>query len=1079
MKKYRYFLFFLMTLISGHIYADKVAVGGNYTLFVKTDGSLWGCGANSSGELGDNTTISRDTPVKIMDGVSHVSAYSDHSLILKEDGTAWGCGVLESDGVTAYYYTNPIKIMDDVVSIQTGFCASFFIKKDGSLWSCGTYNHNGHLGNGTLERISIYTPAKIMDDVRSVSSANSHTLIVKKDNTLWACGDNYGKFGDGTTDDSSVPLKIMDDVVQASAGIRHSLVLKKDGTLWATGDGMPFGYGNNYRTNTFIQIMSDVDYFYAGYHNSFVVKKDGTLWVCGSNSNGVLGDGSTANVGSFKLLMDNVSRVYSYFHTIILKKDGSIWGCGSNKYGQLGYGSLKKGTPNIITNGVLKVSTRANFSLIVKTDGNLWGCGNNAHGQLGDGTTQSRSDFVKISSQVSEASAGENHTMFVKNDGSLWACGMNNYGQLGDNTYNDKSIPVKVMENVAHVSVGNNHSLILKRDGTLWGCGSNQSGQLGNSQKSNSSVPIKIMDDVANVQAGAYHTMIIKRDGSLWVCGSNGNGQLGVGTKLDQLTTPVKIMDDVVQCSGDYHSLIVKKDGTLWACGCNGDGQLGDGTYFNDRSELVKVMDNVVMAAAGGSHSIVLKEDGSVWSFGSNSEGQLGFESQNTIITNPQKILDNIIYVSAGNEHSFMISSSNQLLACGNDIYGQLGNGKSCVIPTFITNNIVFMKANIDGITYSLDDEKKEGIISQIYSQDNQVSVPAQVTYRNYSFPITTIGDTIFNSILPNDILGSVAFPSTIKEVSNKAFDHYGTHSIIWNSETPLGSRLFENTKFQESNFLLYVNKAEVAPANVSNVVINGHASNITLKDGCDFYCPQEFSVDNIQFTHNFTMETGYNDCAGWESIALPFDVKNVTHEAAGELTPFGNSNSQGKKFWLYSLSSNGFVEASAIKANTPYIISMPNNSYYGKEYNIPGRVTFSATNSIVKSTNASDLNTTKYGGATFRPNYLRLEKNETSYSLNVTNDYTTFYGSEKPGSVFIRDSRSINPFEAYFIGSATNVPKLYISFGKGSETTAINPLLRTNENQVEAYTLNGQKLQGKPTAKGIYIVNGRKVVIK
>ena len=67
MKKYRYFLFFLMTLISGHIYADKVAVGGNYTLFVKTDGSLWGCGANSSGELGDNTTISRDTPVKIMD----------------------------------------------------------------------------------------------------------------------------------------------------------------------------------------------------------------------------------------------------------------------------------------------------------------------------------------------------------------------------------------------------------------------------------------------------------------------------------------------------------------------------------------------------------------------------------------------------------------------------------------------------------------------------------------------------------------------------------------------------------------------------------------------------------------------------------------------------------------------------------------------------------------------------------------------------------------------------------------------------------------------------------------------------
>jgi hypothetical protein len=28
-------------------------------------------------------------------------------------------------------------------------------------------------------------------------------------------------------------------------------------------------------------------------------------------------------------------------------------------------------------------------------------------------------------------------------------------------------------------------------------------------------------------------------------------------------------------------------------------------------------------------------------------------------------------------------------------------------------------------------------------------------------------------------------------------------------------------------------------------------------------------------------------------------------------------------------------------------------------------------------------------------------------------------------------------------------------------------------------YDLNGRKLQGKPTKKGLYIVNGRKVVVK
>jgi hypothetical protein len=28
-------------------------------------------------------------------------------------------------------------------------------------------------------------------------------------------------------------------------------------------------------------------------------------------------------------------------------------------------------------------------------------------------------------------------------------------------------------------------------------------------------------------------------------------------------------------------------------------------------------------------------------------------------------------------------------------------------------------------------------------------------------------------------------------------------------------------------------------------------------------------------------------------------------------------------------------------------------------------------------------------------------------------------------------------------------------------------------------YTVDGRKLQGKPTAKGLYIINGRKVVVK
>jgi alpha-tubulin suppressor-like RCC1 family protein len=56
---------------------------GPHTLAVKSDGSLWAWGENESGQLGDGTTIDRLTPIKIMDGVASVTAYSGHSMAIK------------------------------------------------------------------------------------------------------------------------------------------------------------------------------------------------------------------------------------------------------------------------------------------------------------------------------------------------------------------------------------------------------------------------------------------------------------------------------------------------------------------------------------------------------------------------------------------------------------------------------------------------------------------------------------------------------------------------------------------------------------------------------------------------------------------------------------------------------------------------------------------------------------------------------------------------------------------------------------------------------------------------------------
>ena len=54
-------------------------------LFIKHDGSLWGVGANQNGQLGDGTTIPRDTPVHIADNVIFACAFT----FVMEDGSMW------------------------------------------------------------------------------------------------------------------------------------------------------------------------------------------------------------------------------------------------------------------------------------------------------------------------------------------------------------------------------------------------------------------------------------------------------------------------------------------------------------------------------------------------------------------------------------------------------------------------------------------------------------------------------------------------------------------------------------------------------------------------------------------------------------------------------------------------------------------------------------------------------------------------------------------------------------------------------------------------------------------------------
>ena len=398
--------------------------------------------------------------------------------------------------------------------------------------------------------------------------------------------------------------------------------------------------------------------------------------------------------------------------------------------------------------------------------------------------------------------------------------------------------------------------------------------------------------------------------------------------------------------------------------------------------------------------------------------------------------------------------------------------------------------ATVDDVDYILDGNALTAKVQLIHRRQADVVIPAQVAFDGKTYTVTGVGSIVFCADNVAE-LHSVTFPATITQVSASAFARYNPSAIVWESMTTIPDGAFSAAGYQH-NFLLYVKEAQVAPTGVANVIVNGVSTgSIVLTDTWKFHCLQEFRAARVSYTHNYTMETGLGHSAGWETISLPFDVQTITHETNGQIVPFAAYHEESDRlpFWLYSLGSNGFVKASSIKANTPYIISMPNNDSYAERYNIAGKVTFTATNATVRRTADEYLNTSSHNGATFLPCYDFCENSDGIFALNVPNARTTNVGQDTPGSIFLTGGGiTVLPFGAR-MEKVTAARSLNIVFA--DETDGIDDVLNnaaSTSGKVKVYNLAGQMVgeydrsalgtANLQLAPGIYVIDGKRVSI-
>lgn len=247
--------------VAGGTNWKQVACFGSSTSAIKTDGTLWVWGYNLYGELGDNTsTTKRSSPVQtVAFGTNwfQVSVGQNHIAAIKTDGTLWlwgnnAYGQLGDNTTTKR--SSPVQTIAFGTNWKQVACNNhtIAIKTDGTLWCWGD-NNNGRLGDNTVtKRSSPVQTVAFGTDWKQVSCGNYHTAAIKVDGTLWCWGiNNNGCLGDNTNKQRSSPVQTIalgSNWKQVACGYPHTAAIKTDGTLWCWGSNAYGRLGDNTAT---------------------------------------------------------------------------------------------------------------------------------------------------------------------------------------------------------------------------------------------------------------------------------------------------------------------------------------------------------------------------------------------------------------------------------------------------------------------------------------------------------------------------------------------------------------------------------------------------------------------------------------------------------------------------------------------------------------------------------------------------------------------------------------------------------------------------------------------------------------
>lgn len=359
---------------------------GNLSFIRNQSGAVYAFGDGAQGGLGDNTIVSKSSPVAVVGGYSFISVVSSHSSAfaanaagMEADGRVytWGVNTYGQLGDnTVLAKSSPIAVVGghSFVQIAAKFQAFHALKSNGSVWGWG-YNAQGNLGDGTI--INRSSPVAVVGghSFVSICSGYASSLALKSDGSVWAWGSNtYGSVGDGTITSRSSPVAVIGghSFVAISAGgaaQSFSMALKSDGSVWAWGRNSSGQLGDGTTTDrsspvaviggySFVQIS-------AGASQAMARTNADIVYAWGANVNGNLGDGTTIAKSSPVPVVGgySFSDISCHEHTLAVTRAGKVYSWGLNADGQLGDGTIVPKSSPVAVAGTYYIGTLGSTSM--------------------------------------------------------------------------------------------------------------------------------------------------------------------------------------------------------------------------------------------------------------------------------------------------------------------------------------------------------------------------------------------------------------------------------------------------------------------------------------------------------------------------------------------------------------------------------------------------------------------------------------------------------------------------------------------------------------------------------------------